>query len=178
MSVQDQIRAVAAKYGVSASLALAVADKESKFNQAARGTSGEVGIFQLMPGTARDLGVNPYDAGANIEGGVRYLRQLLDRYNGDTTLALQAYNGGMGNVDRGTVSAAARRYAQEILAFLGIGDSPAGGSGGGGPITSAFSPVSLSDFSLPAVAGGNPWLLAALAVAGASVFWLLVFREA
>ncbi len=113
-----QIAETARRYGVPPELALAVARKESGLNQAARGAAGEVGIFQLMPTTAAALGVNAYDPAENIEGGVRYLRQMLDRYGWDPLLALAAYNGGPGNVDRGTVSEQAWAYAQEVLGSL------------------------------------------------------------
>src|SRR4051794_987078 len=98
MTVQDQITAEALRQGISPELALAVARRESGFNQGARGTSGEVGVFQLMPATAAGLRVDPYDLGDNIRGGVSYLRQLLTTYGGNTETALQAYNGGPGNV--------------------------------------------------------------------------------
>ncbi len=91
--VQDQIRDTALRYGVDPAIALAVAQKESGFNQGARGSAGEVGIFQLMPATARGLSVDPYDQTQNIEGGVSYLAQLYRQF-GDWTRALAGYNGG------------------------------------------------------------------------------------
>ncbi len=117
-AVSGLISAAAARYGVPPALALAVATKESGLNQAAIGSSGEVGVFQLMPGTAGDLGVNPYDLGQNVDGGVRYLSQLYRRF-GNWLVALEAYNGGQGNVTRGTVSNAARAYADSILGAVG-----------------------------------------------------------
>lgn len=114
-SVQQMISDASARYGVPSWLALAVARRESGFDQAARGTSGEIGVFQLMPGTARDLGVNPSDLSQNIDGGVRYLQQNYQRF-GNWLQALEAYNGGGTNVQRGTVSSAAQQYADAILA--------------------------------------------------------------
>lgn len=114
LSTPDLISAAAAKYGVPVSLALAVAQRESGLNQGAVGTSGELGVFQLMPGTARDLGVNPADLAQNVDGGVRYLSQMHSQF-GDWRTALEAYNGGPGNVARGTVSPAAQGYADAIL---------------------------------------------------------------
>lgn len=132
--IQAAIVAAAQRYGVDPALALAVANHESSFNPNATGTQGDAGIFQLMPGTAADLGVtNPYDPLQNIQGGVLYLAQLLQQYGGDVATALEAYNGGQGNVNRGTVSAAAQAYpgvvlsllptSQSILASLGVDTS-------------------------------------------------------
>jgi len=118
MSVQDQIRETALRYGVDPALALAVARQESGFNQGARGTSGEVGIYQLMPGTAAELGVDPYNETQNIEGGIRYLAQQISRFG--VELGLVAYNAGPGNVSRGTIPTTSQAYAASVLDQAGL----------------------------------------------------------
>jgi soluble lytic murein transglycosylase-like protein len=96
-SVQALIIAAAQAQGVDPSLALEVASAESNYNQNAVSSAGAIGVMQLRPSTAAQLGVNPYDLQQNIQGGVAYLRQLLSQF-GDPTAAVAAYNCGPGCV--------------------------------------------------------------------------------
>lgn len=97
----DIIEEQAGAQGVPTDLVRAVIQLESGFNPAAVSAKGALGLMQLMPATARELGVdNPFHPAQNIRGGVTYLRRLLDLYNDDVPLALAAYNAGPGAVAR------------------------------------------------------------------------------
>lgn len=168
----DVVRAVARQHGVNPALAIAVMQKESSRNPNARGALGELGLFQLMPGTAQQLGVDATDPLQNITGGVRYLKQLNTQYQGDLRKTLMAYNGGPRWVDEGTPSQAAQAYAQEVLGSLtaaaaggqpgpGSGRASGAGPGGGMPATTSVPPPALPpgatrDMLGPSTVEGDP----------------------
>ena len=126
-SFGPEIREIAARHGVAPDLVEAVIRAESAFNPRAVSNKGAQGLMQLMPRTASSLGVrNVFDPRENIEGGVRHLRYLLDRYPGNVPLALAASNAGEKAVDYyGGIPpyAETRQYVQKILG---------GGVGSGG----------------------------------------------
>lgn len=100
-TVRQHIEAAAIRFGVDRNLVDAVAWQESRYNPRARSTAGALGVMQLMPGTARQLGVhNPHDAEQNVVGGTAYLRQQLERFGNNVPLALAAYNAGPGAVKK------------------------------------------------------------------------------
>lgn len=105
-SIQQMVTTAAAQYGVPPSLALAVAGQESGFNQTKPNGSllvspaGAIGVMQLEPATAAQLGVDPADTQQNINGGVQYLAMLLQEFNGNQAQALAAYDWGPGNVSK------------------------------------------------------------------------------
>lgn len=117
----DAYQAAAQAHGLPARLLAAVAWQESRGRSAAVSPKGAIGIMQLMPETARRIGVDPFDPAQNIAGGAFYLRQQLDRF-GSVPLALAAYNAGPGAVLRyGGIPPfrETRAYVSAILARLG-----------------------------------------------------------
>ena len=97
---RTRVRELSAKYDVSPALLEALVWQESRWNSGAVSPKGARGFAQLMPGTARDLGVNAFDPSSNLEGGARYLRAQLDTFGGDLEKALAAYNAGPHRVQR------------------------------------------------------------------------------
>jgi hypothetical protein len=99
--IEQMIREVSDRYRVDPALVRAVIQTESNWNSSAISRKGARGLMQLVPGTAQQLGVNnAFDPQQNLDGGVRYLHKLLERYNGDLDRALAAYNAGPRAVDR------------------------------------------------------------------------------
>lgn len=92
--------AAADKYGLPRLLVRSVMAAESGFQQDAVSRKGAIGLMQLMPETAQELGADPYNAAQNVDAGARYLRDLMDRYDGGIWRALAAYNAGPGAVDK------------------------------------------------------------------------------
>jgi soluble lytic murein transglycosylase-like protein len=98
---EDIIREAALKYGVDPDLVRAVIRTESNFNPLAKSRAGAKGLMQLMPRLAKELGItNPFDPRENVLGGTKYLSKLLDRHDGDVSLALASFNAGPRNVTK------------------------------------------------------------------------------
>lgn len=121
-TIDSLIDQVAAKHSLAPELVRAVVAAESSYDPRAESPVGAQGLMQLMPATAEELGVaDSFDARQNLEGGSRYLKQLLNKYDGDLDHALAAYNWGQGNVDRHGLEqmpAETRTYLARVKAGL------------------------------------------------------------
>lgn len=98
--VSQKVTSTATKHGVDPKLAEAIAIAESGLDQSDISDAGAIGVMQLMPATAVELGVDPYDEDENIEGGVKFLSQMLEKFGGNVELAIAAYNAGPGAVEK------------------------------------------------------------------------------
>ncbi|OBX19547.1 transglycosylase [Erythrobacter sp. QSSC1-22B] len=116
---QAKVAELARRFDLSASLIEALVWQESRWRANALSSVGARGLAQLMPGTARDLGVDPDDPFANLEGGARYLREQLDRFDGDLERALAAYNAGPGRVIRAGGIPRIRETQHYVAAIMG-----------------------------------------------------------
>jgi len=154
-SIQSLITSVADQLGVPPSIAVAVAQKESSFNQNAVGSAGEIGVFQLMPATATALNVNASDLTQNVEGGVSLLASLYQQF-GNWSDALAAYNAGP------THLAAGQSYASSILGSINVDSTPS-------DRIMADLTDGLPDLSSDS--GTSPWVWVGLAVAGLGLLW-------
>ena len=126
--IMASIDRAAAQFGLPTALIKAVVKTESNYRVRAVSPAGAKGLMQLMPATARELGVtDPFDIDQNIRGGAQYLRNMLDQFDGDVHLALSAYNAGPGTVARyaGNVPyAETRAYVQRVLRYAEAFSSP------------------------------------------------------
>ena len=159
-SIQSLITSVANSLGVPSSIALAVAQKESNFNQSAVGSSGEIGVMQLMPATAAGLGVDPTDLNQNVTGGVSLLASLYQQY-GTWTQALEAYNAGPTAVNTGAVPSSSVSYASSILGSVNLDSSP----------LDSLTADLTDGMDLSSDSGTSPWVWVGVAVAGLGLLW-------
>jgi soluble lytic murein transglycosylase-like protein len=170
--ILNLLNAAADRYAVPRDLVIAQAEQESGGRQydsqgnVLTSSAGALGVMQLEPATARDLGVDPTDAAQNIDGGVRYLANLLKQFNGDPQLALAAYNWGPGRVAQHGFNnwpAETTNYVTSILAKISSAIT-------GGAIAPPAAPGDdTTDGSGSPGTGG----LIMLALAGGLVLWAL-----
>jgi soluble lytic murein transglycosylase-like protein len=128
-TVDEAVDAASKKYGVDKNLIMAVIKQESSFNPNATSDAGAEGLMQLMPDTARELGVsNAYDVQQNVDGGTKYLSELLNKYGNVKELALAAYNAGPGTLANKGVNnvqnisklpSETRNYVYKVMEYYG-----------------------------------------------------------
>src|SRR5690606_2306337 len=114
-----KVQELARRFDLSPALIEALVWQESRWRANAVSPVGARGLAQLMPATARELGVDPADPFANLEGGARYLRAQLDRFGGDLEKALAAYNAGPGRVERAGGVPEIRETKTYVAAIMG-----------------------------------------------------------
>ncbi|MBV4419913.1 lytic transglycosylase domain-containing protein [Clostridium tyrobutyricum] len=127
MTIDGAVDKASRKYGVDKDLIMSVIKQESDFNPKSTSGVGAMGLMQLMPGTARELGVtNAYDVGQNVDGGTEYLKKLLNMYGNSKEMALAAYNAGSGTLaSRGVDSISkisklpyeTQNYVQKVIGY-------------------------------------------------------------
>lgn len=146
--IEQMIRSEAINQGLDPNLAVAIAKTESSLNPNAVSSEGALGLFQLMPKTAASVGVtNPLDPAQNISGGITYFNQLLQQYNGDTTLALAAYNAGTGNVAKyGGVPPfqETQSYISKVNKWLGLSTPTTDTSASGMDVGVGYTPTDIT----------------------------------
>lgn len=128
-TINEAVNAASKKYGVDKNLIMAVINQESSFNPNATSDAGAEGLMQLMPDTARELGVsNAYDIQQNVDGGTKYLSELLNKYGNVKELALAAYNAGPGTLANKGVNnvqnisklpSETRNYVYKVMKYYG-----------------------------------------------------------
>ena len=122
-NIEEFIQKAAVVHDIDPKLVRSVIQAESNFDASACSPKGAMGLMQLMPGTAKELGVNnPYDPEENIMGGAQYLKKLLNRYNGNVSLALAAYNWGMGNLETrpARMPEETKNYIKQVTKLYGV----------------------------------------------------------
>lgn len=118
VELKDVIDECAEKYNIDSELIRAMIQVESGWSTDAVSNKGAQGLMQLMPRTSAMLGVeDPFDPVQNIEGGVRYISDLTDKYRGDIEKALAAYNAGPSRVDSGNIPEVSKRYVKNIMSI-------------------------------------------------------------